>query len=577
MAMEAYSRRKSILALLQEAGEVRIDDLVRRFGVSANTIRADLTAMEESGLVQRIRGGAVAAEQPRGGSHLDALISPSAPNRYQKEQIACWAASLVKDGEAIIVDASSTVLHMAACLAKRRNLTVVTNGLGVAQLLAREPTNKIILAAPVLRADGNALVGSIHPDLLTSLRAAKCFFSCSGISPEEGLTEVDVDEATLKAQMLKLARQVIVLADHTKFEKTGAFKFASLTQIHHLVTDEAIGSEHLAALRRMANFPITITGSLSAQTLAPMAVAANGRRYRIGFANMTERMQFCRQVREGLEKETQTRGNIDLLIRNNDLDHQKALENADWFVTNHIQLAIEFQIHSRAGNVIMDKFNRAGIPVIAVDIPMPGASYFGADNYRAGFMAGQGLGRWVEKHWQRPPDLVLCLQAQKVGPAAEARLQGEREGLESAIGPLPDERVITIETPVIVEEAETMMQEQVASIPPGSRVAILAINDDAALGALTAFEKAGRLDEVAAVGQNADLVGRAALRRPDLPFVGSTSYAPERYGEQLLDLAVCILDGEPVPPAAFCRHTFITRENIHDFYPEAGEHKILPL
>jgi ribose transport system substrate-binding protein len=145
-----------------------------------------------------------------------------------------------------------------------------------------------------------------------------------------------------------------------------------------------------------------------------------------GFANMTERMHFCRQVCEGLEKEAQHLGNVDLLIRNNDLDHQKALENADWFVSNNIQLAIEFQIHSRAGNVIMDKFNRAGIPVIAVDIPMPGATYFGADNYRAGFIAGQGLGRWIESTGP-PPDLVLCLQARQVGPAAEARLQGERE------------------------------------------------------------------------------------------------------------------------------------------------------
>jgi ribose transport system substrate-binding protein len=514
---------------------------------------------------------AVAPERPGDGSDLQGYLPPTSPNRYQKEQIACWAAGLVKDGEAILMDASSTVLHMAGCLSKRRNLTVVTNGLRVAQLLAKEPTNKIILAAPVLRADGNALVGSIHPDLLTSLRAAKCFFSCSGISPEEGLTEVDVDEAGLKAQMLKLARQVIVLADHSKFEKTGAFKFASLTQVHHLVTDEAISSEHLVALRRIASFPVTITGPMSAQTLPPMMPGANGRRYRIGFANMTERMQFCRQVREGLEKAAQRLGNIDLLIRNNDLDHQKALENADWFASNNIQLAIEFQIHSRAGNVIMDKFNRAGIPVIAVDIPMPGATFFGADNYRAGFVAGQGLGRWIAKEWRRPPDLVLCLQAQQVGPAAEARLQGEREGLESAIGPLPDEQAITIETPVIMEEAETMMEKQVAAIPAGTQVAILAINDDAALGALTAFEKAGRLDEVVAVGQNADLVGRAALRRPDLPFVGSTSYAPERYGEQLLDLAVRILDGEPVPPAAFCRHTFITRENIDDYYPDAKE------
>jgi len=423
--MEAYARRKSITALLKESGEIHIDDLVRRFGVSSNSIRTDLTEMEEAGLLRRIRGGAVAVEQAEPGAALQAVLAAPVPNRYEKGRIACWAAGLVKDGEAIIMDASSTVLHMAGCLGSRRHLTVVTNGLLVAQLLAREPTNKVVLAASIVRSDGNALVGSIHADLLTSLRAAKCLFSCSGISPEEGLTEVDVDEASLKAQMLKLSRQVIVLADHTKFEKTGAFKFASLTQIHHLITDEAVNSEHLAALRRTASFPITITGSLAAQTISPQAPAA-GRRYRIGFANMTERMDFCRQVREGLEKSAQRLGNVDLLVRNNDLDRQRTLDNADWFVANNVQLAIEFQIDSRAGNVIMDKFNRAGIPVIAVDIPMPGATYFGADNYRAGFMGGQAVGRWVQQRWGQSPDRVLGLQAERVGPTAEARLQGAR-------------------------------------------------------------------------------------------------------------------------------------------------------
>ena len=431
--MEAYTRRKNILALLKETGEVRIDDLVQRFGVSQNSIHADLTAMEEAGLLRRIRGGAVAVEQPDPEAALRAVLPASILNRYEKEQIACWAAGLVKDGEAIIMDASSTVLHMAGCLAQRRHLTVVTNGLLVAQLLAREPTNKVILAAPVVRSDGNTLVGSIHPDLLTSLPAAKCFFSCSGISPEEGLTEVDVDEAGLKAQMLKLSRQTIVLADHAKFERTGAFRFASLTQVHHLITDEAVSSEHLVALRRIANFPVTVTGPLSAQTFSPQA-PANDRRYRIGFANMTERMDFCRQVREGLEKAAQLMGAVDLLVRNNDLDRQKALDNADWFVANNVQLAIEFQIDSRAGNVIMDKFNRAGIPVIAVDIPIPGATYFGADNYRAGFMGGQAVGHWVQQNWSQSPDLVLCLQANALAPPRRHGFRARVRGWSQSLG-----------------------------------------------------------------------------------------------------------------------------------------------
>ena len=408
--MEAYARRKSIMSLLKESGEIRIDDLVHRFGVSANSIRTDLAALEGAGQVLRIRGGAVPAETFVAGAIAASTLRMPVPHDRQKEQIACWAADLVNDGEAIIMDASSTVLHMAGCLGKRRRLTIITNGLLVAQLLAKEPTNKVILAASVVRSDGNALVGSINPDLLTSLRAAQCFFSCSGVSPDEGITEVDVDEAALKAQMLKLGRRVVLLADHTKFERTGAFRLASLHQVHHLITDEQISPELLAALRRAAAFPTTIADSHAAQTLAPPVSVANVRRYRIGFANMTERMDFCRQVREGLEKTAQSLGNVDLLVRNNDLDRQRALDNADVFVNNNAQLVVEFQIDSRAGNVIMDKFNRAGVPVIAVDIPMPGATYFRADNYRAGFMAGQGLGRWLHQHWPKPPDLVLSLQ-----------------------------------------------------------------------------------------------------------------------------------------------------------------------
>ncbi len=90
------------------------------------------------------------------------------------------------------------------------------------------------------------------------------------------------------------------------------------------------------------------------------------------------------------------------------------------------------------------------------------------------------------------------------------------------------------------------------------------------LGVLAAFQRAGRLGQVVAVGQNSDLLGRAALRRPDFPFIGSTAYSPETYGERLLDLALKILRGEPVPPAVYVPHAFVTRENIEQFYPEAG-------
>jgi ribose transport system substrate-binding protein len=567
--MEVHNRRKSILALLKDLGQASVETLAARLVVSPNTIRSDLTALDEQGLLRRVRGGAVALESVD-TARRDFVLRSSSCQR-EKEYIARWAAGLVKDGDAIILDASSSVFHLATFLRERRNLTVVTNGLNVALLLAQERTNKVILAAKTVRADCNCLVGDLDPILLTAFRAALCFVSCSGFSLEAGFTETDVDEAALKAEMIKLARQVVVLADHTKFDKTAAFRFAGLHQIDRLVTDASLGRDQIANLRRKVHFPIVVVDASSAETLDPVASVVGGRRYRIGFGNAAEQMHFGRDVRLSLERAAQRLGIVDLLIRDNNLDRQTALENADWFVANRADLVIEFQLDAEASNVIMDKFNRADIPAIAVDVPLPGATFFGADNYRAGHMAGEGLGHWIKQNWAGSLDMVLRLEASRVGPVGSARLQGQLDGLSSVIGPITPENILVIDCPVIAHFAVPVVADYLRRISVSRQVAVIAINDDAAVGALTAFERAGRLHQVVAVGQNANWVGRTAMRRPNFPFIGSTSYAPEHYGERLLDTALRILRGDPVPPAVYTQHVYITKETVNQYYPESED------
>ncbi len=114
----------------------------------------------------------------------------------------------------------------------------------------------------------------------------------------------------------------------------------------------------------------------------------------------------------------------------------------------------------------------------------------------------------------------------------------------------------------LMEQAAAAMAGYLATVPPGTRIALLTVNDDAALGALAACEQAGRLADAVAVGQNADRLGRAAMQRAGFPFVGSTSYAPEKYGGQLIDLALRLLRGEPVPPAVYIEHTFVAADGL---------------
>ena len=161
-----------------------------------------------------------------------------------------------------------------------------------------------------------------------------------------------------------------------------------------------------------------------------------------------------------------------------------------------------------------------------------------------------------------------------VGVVNEARIQGQREGLESVIGRIPDDRVQSLDAPVVFDEVIPFVTSLLPSLSTDAHIAIIALNDDGAIGALLTFEAAGRLGQVVAAGQGAGRLARGAMCRPDYPLVGSTMFAPESYGERLLELALRILDGHPVPPAVYSRHVFITCENLAEYYPNSQD--VLP-
>ncbi len=553
--MTTFERRQRILGLLAERPGVKVTELARELDVSEGTIRNDLTALEDDGQLTRVRGGAVVSTDH--AINRSFFAGRARVNALAKQHIAGRAADLVEDGDAILLDASSTVYAMARFLQNRRNLTIVTNGIDVARALARDPANTVIVVGGVLNVEGTSVTGLLNEQLLRDLHIKTAFVSCYGFSLA-GLTEVDLHEAQIKSRMIASAASVVALIDASKFGKVDLAPFARLDQISHIFTDSSLAPDWIEQLQR-TGVKLTICNESSASTFAPRD--RKDRVYKIGFANLTERMPFAAQVRQGLEEAAASQRNVELLIRDNDLDRRRALDNVGWFVAQGVDLVIEYQIDAEAGNVIMDHFRRAEIPVLAVDIPLPGAIFFGADNYRAGHMAGEGLGRWIRDHWNGTFDQLVCLQDVRAGATPAARLQGGRDGLASVLGPLPAGRVVMLPAGTLMEEAEVAMAGHLAACAPGTRLALLAVNDDAALGALAACEKAGRLADAVAVGQNADRLGRAALQRPGFPFIGSTSYSPECYGRQLIDLALKLLRGEPVPPATYCTHVFVTKEH----------------
>ena len=166
-------------------------------------------------------------------------------------------------------------------------------------------------------------------------------------------------------------------------------------------------------------------------------------------------------------------------------------------------------------------------------------------------------------------DVLIKVEAARVGAAGGARLQGLHEGVESILGPLIHTQIVDIDGPVLLEETRSAILDRLPDLPRHAQIGVIGINDEVVLGALQAFEQAGRLDQVVGVGQNTDRLACAALRREGFPFIGSTRFAPENYGPDLLALAMRILQGEPVPPAVYIQHVFVTRINLDRYYAPA--------
>ncbi len=208
----------------------------------------------------------------------------------------------------------------------------------------------------------------------------------------------------------------------------------------------------------------------------------------------------------------------------------------------------------------------AGIPFIAIDIPHPGATYFGANNYQAGLMGGSYLGRWAKKHWDGDVDEVVLIGIERAGSLPKARVRGMLTGIVESLRSREACQTVALDGDGLFQRSLQRVRKHLRETK-ARRILVCAANDASALGALRAFEEAGRAEQCAILGQNAEPEARAELRLAHSRLVASVAYFPEKYGDGLIRLALDILARKAVPPAVFTRHQVITPENVDHFYP----------
>ena len=241
--MYAPERQQQIVDIARADGRVEVNALAELLGVTPETVRRDLTTLERHGLLRRVHGGAIPVEKLGFEPRLD-----ERQERYtaEKERIAKTAVDELPNEGVILLDAGSTTQLLAENLPRDRELTVVTNSIAVATVVAKRDNLSLYLLGGRVRGRTLAAVGEWATHALGGIHVDVAFIGTNGLSVRRGLTTPDQDEAMVKRAMVTSARRVVVLCDHTKVGTDHFANFATLDAVDTLITDIGLDAETAA-------------------------------------------------------------------------------------------------------------------------------------------------------------------------------------------------------------------------------------------------------------------------------------------------------------------------------------------
>lgn len=233
-------RRSAIVEEVSQAGSVRVGRLAERFGVSAVTIRSDLAALEKENRLVRDHGGALPASSGRTITSLLAVETRTRLQEDEKQRIARAAAAMVRPGETIFLDAGTTAVQMVPFLKGMLPLTIVTNAVNVALAAASELDAEVILLGGVFNRESSSNIGAMAERALGDFLVDRLFLGTQAADIEHGLTDTTLGIAQIKRAMIRASREVVLLADSTKWNSTGSIKVAPLSSLHRIISDAGL-------------------------------------------------------------------------------------------------------------------------------------------------------------------------------------------------------------------------------------------------------------------------------------------------------------------------------------------------
>lgn len=295
------------------------------------------------------------------------------------------------------------------------------------------------------------------------------------------------------------------------------------------------------------------------------------KKWKIGFANIGEMVELQIEVKNSIQRAADEAG-VELVYMNNNMDGATAVQNADNMIQQKIDGFIEFNVDESVGPAIKEKMDAEGIPIISVDIPIEGTTFFGANNVNAGLVGGRHLGEVAKERWGQEPDCLLLVLDSTSGETPLQRVYKMYDGLKEIFPEFSEDKVYEVDGGTDAATFQKKVSDFLAAHPDKKHIAIGGFHDMSGTATMAAIETAGREDDCIMVVANEygylDYLKANPEASENECWIGGVGFFFNQYGDYLIPAMVDILEGNEVADQIYVEHEVVTRENAEELFAD---------
>jgi DeoR/GlpR family transcriptional regulator of sugar metabolism/DNA-binding LacI/PurR family transcriptional regulator len=560
-ALTREERIHELRALMQQKRKARISRLSQTFQVTPTTLRTDLKQLELEGVVRLGHGSA----EYTGDTTVPFLTDSPEPSQAV-EMIASRGASHIESGDTVFLDDSSFAREIVQKLQHARDITVVTTSLHVAYVLSkREYPCEIITLSGALKPGGTALRPLETQPYLQGNRVDKAFLGIGALSPRGYYSlEVPIPEETVRQIVTASDKLFIALLSRSVGSGTGPAAALALGAIEDQVT-EVMVDDALDKARARALIPASVPVALCGRDYVYYLRRDPGKK--IGFSVYPGHTDFRQEVSEGLETACKELGNYTLHTWHNTGDYESIISNVDHLLDEQVDLLIDYSSNYEVAVLVAQRAAELSTPLIMVDMAVPNAVYFGANNVLAGQIAGENAAAYICREWKGSVDMILLLEKEISGSVCKQRLLGSIDALRKRVR-FSSKEVKHVDCSRGVDYYAGKLERYLERLGGNDTCLVISFGEDTTVETHDIIARHAEQKPIIMVAQNYGYQLRYLMSSGHSPLVGCVSYAQEQYGERIMELARRLLEGERVEPVNYTEHSWIPNE-FHPYYSRA--------